>query len=277
MDNFHISKEDFEAAIPVAMTKNNDVYDMLLHFIRKATAEVSKDILGSVGIQAVGEGASERLVSLVKAVICLRAFLPNFRSLDVVLTATGFGVVSTQDTAPASKMRTDALKSQLDIEAKRSECDLLERLFGVAGWNAQPFRSRLVPTLFFHFDFLSKYAGKESPTVNDWRSAQPLILEADALIRKHIGEEQADAFLDKLTSNALTAADMKVVTIIQQLIGMHVCGDKSAEKIYFHRLINTLEGDLENFQAYRDSEAYRYNHFEDYENTKDSGMFLFNG
>lgn len=276
MAKITINKSDLEAAIPVAATKNNNILDMLSAYIDRAIVTVENEILGSVGMEAL-EGANEQLARLVKGEICFRAFLPNFRSLDVVLTSTGFGVVSTQDTAPASKMRTDALKSQLDVEAQRNLCTLLSELFKVEGWGKQPICSQLVPTLFWNFDFLSKYAGKESPIINDWRQAQPYIMESDGYIRNHIGDALADNLLEHLTTNSLTQPEMKVVTIIQQIMGLHICGNKSAEKIYYHRLMNTLEADIHDFPLYKDSEAYQYNHFKGYENTKDSGMFIFQG
>ena len=277
MATIEVTKNDFEAAIPVAATKNSEVFDMLSSYIENAAVFVENNILGSVGMNALSGETNGQLARLVKGEICFRAFLPNFRSLDVVLTSTGFGVVSTQDTAPASKMRTDALKSQLDIEAQRNYCNLLSELFKVSGWGNQSIRQQLVQTLFWHFDFLAQYAGKESPIINDWRLAQPYIMEADGFIRKHIGDALADELLEHLTANSLTAAEIKVVTIIQQLIGLHICGNKSAEKIYFHRLMNTLEGDIDTYPKYKDSEAYQYNHFKGYENTKDSGMFIFQG
>lgn len=272
-----ITRDDFEAAIPVAKTKNNDVFDSLSAYIDRAAVAVENDILGDLGMKAYQEGTIKQLAGVVKGEVCFRAFLPVFRSLDVVLTATGFGVVSTQDTAPASKMRTDALKSQLDIEAQRNFSCLLSLLFKVEGWNDQPLRRELVPTLFYHFDYLARYAGVESPIINDWRKAQPYIMEADGLIRKHIGDAFANELLDHMTAGSLTVAEIKVVTIIRHLTGLHISGNKAAEKIYYHRLINTMEANIDDYPSYKDSDAYKLNHFKDYENTKDSGMFIFQG
>lgn len=277
MAKITISKEDFEAAIPVASTKNSYILDMLQPYIELAAEEVERDIMGGVGMDAYEDGTNERLAKLAKGNVCFRAFLPHFRSLDVVLTATGFGVVSTQDTAPASKMRTDALKSQLDIEAERNRCALLIELFHIEGWNEQPIRQTLVPTLFWNFDLLGMYAGKESPIINDWRSAQPLIAEADGILRNHIGDALMDRLLNKLTSANIDKVEIKAVTMIQQIIGMHINGYKTAEKTYYKRLMNYIEKHIDSFLEYKDSDEYKYNHFKGYENTKDSGMFIFQG
>lgn len=277
MATIQITKEIFEGALPVASTKNSYVFDMLSPHMDLAAEEVERDILGGVGTDAYREGTNGRLAQLAQNAVCFRTFLPHFRSLDVVLTSTGFGVVSTQDTAPASKMRTDALKSQLDIEAERNRCLLLLELFKVEGWNAQPIRHEQAPTLFWKFDMLSMYAGIESPIINDWRKYQPLISEADGILRNHISDKLMERLLDKLTSASLENIEMRVVSHIQKFIGMHINGSKSAEKIYYDRLMHYLEKYIDEFPEYRDSDEYKYNHFQGYENTKDSGMFIFQG
>lgn len=272
-----ISKEDFEAALPVASSKNDDILDMLEGYIADASVQVEDTILGSVGMAAYDSAGNPRLVMLVKRLVCMRAFLPNFRSLDVVLTSTGFGVVSTQDTAPASKMRTDALKSQLDVECQRTEGALLSELFRTEGWGAQPLRKAAVPTLFYHFDFLTRYAGIDSPIINDWRKALPLVSYGDTQLRKSIGDDQMDHLIDAMCSDSLTGEELEVTVMIQQLLGCQVSNRKHEWRQGLMRLLNTMERNTESFPLYMESEAYRYNHFEEYENTKDSGMFLFNG
>ena len=154
--NLEITRNDFEGAIPVATTKNNEVFEMIETYIDTEKYEVAEKILGDAGAAAVNSGKNVMLVRFVKQLVCYNAFLPHFRSLDLVLTATGFGVVSTQDLSPASKARVDALKSQLDIERKRIECRVIEQLFSVEGWAAQRQRTLCVPTLFYHFDYLSE-------------------------------------------------------------------------------------------------------------------------
>ena len=275
--NLEITRNDFEGAIPVATTKNNEVFEMIETYIDTAKYEVAEKILGDAGVAAVNSGKNVMLVRFVKQLVCYNAFLPHFRSLDLVLTATGFGVVSTQDLSPASKARVDALKSQLDIERKRIECRVIEQLFSVEGWAAQRQRTLCVPTLFYHFDYLSEYAGVESPTINDWRMVQPLIMEADALLRTKIGNEQMDTLLMKVASGCTTAEEMTACMTILHVIGLHIAGNHRAEKVYCTSLMNHIEAHLDVFSSYRDSQAYQTNRFKGYENSKESGVFIFQG
>lgn len=275
--NLEITRNDFEGAIPVATTKNNEVFEMIETYIDTAKYEVAEKILGDAGVAAVNSGKNVMLVRFVKHLVCYNAFLPHFRSLDLVLTATGFGVVSTQDLSPASKARVDALKSQLDIERKRIECRVIEQLFSVEGWAAQRQRTLCVPTLFYHINYLSEYAGVESPTINDWRRVQPLIMEADALLRTKIGNEQMDTLLMNVASGCTTAEEMTACMTILHVIGLHIAGNHRAEKVYCTSLMNHIEAHLDVFSSYRDSEAYQTNHFKGYENSKESGVFIFQG
>ena len=275
--NLEITRNDFEGAIPVATTKNNEVFEMIETYIDTAKYEVAEKILGDAGVAAVNSGKNVMLVRFVKQLVCYNAFLPHLRSLDLVLTATGFGVVSTQDLSPASKARVDALKSQLDIERKRIDCRVIEQLFSVEGWAAQRQRTLCVPTLFYHFDYLSEYAGVESPTINDWRRVQPLIMEADALLRTKIGNEQMDTLLMHVASGCTTAEEMTACMTILHVIGLHIAGNHRAENVYCTSLMNHIEAHLDVFSSYRDSEAYQTNHFKGYENSKESGVFIFQG
>lgn len=275
--NLEITRNDFEGAIPVATTKNNEVFEMIETYIDTAKYEVAEKILGDAGVAAVNNGKNVMLVRFVKQLVCYNAFLPHFRSLDLVLTATGFGVVSTQDLSPASKARVDALKSQLNIERKRIECRVIEQLFSVEGWAAQRQRTLCVPTLFYHFDYLSEYAGVESPTINDWRRVQPLIMEADALLRTKIGNEQMDTLLMHVASGCTTSEEMTACMTILHVIGLHIADNHRAEKVYCTSLMNHIEAHLDVFSSYRDSQAYQTNHFKGYENTKESGVFIFQG
>ena len=275
--NLKITRSDFEAAIPVATTKNSDVFDMITPYIETAKYEVAERILGTVGVNAVNEAQNVLLVMFVKQLVCFCAFLPNFRSLDLVLTSTGFGVVSTQDLTPASKARVDALKSQLDIEQKQAECRVIQQLFAIEGWAEQRQRQRCVPTLFWHFGFLAEFAGIESPTMNDWRRVQPLIMEADGFLRSKISDAQMDSLLMKVSSGTVTAEEMTACTTILHFIGLHIAANPRAEKVYYTSLMNHIEAHLDTFTEYAKSETYKTNHYTGYENTKESGMFIFQG
>lgn len=276
--NLEITKGDLEAALPVATSKNDNILKMLQPYLETAATTISVTLLGDIGVNAVNAAdATDTIVTLVKREVCLQTFLPNMRSLDAVLTSTGFGVVSTQDLTPASKARVDALESSLKVLRLRTESALLRYLFAVDGWGSQRLRRLVVPTLFFDFDMLSRYAGIDSPTANDWNRCQPLIREADLLLRRKISDDQMNTLLTAMCCHELTDLQSIVATSIVEFIGYHLQELAKAEHDMAEHILNTMEAHPDAFAGYMSSEAYQVNHFQGYENTKDSGMFIFQG
>lgn len=271
-----IDRKDFESILPVATSKNDQVFEMIRPYFSEAMEEVEANILGPLGASAMD--GSTRLQKLVKAVVCHQAFLTNFRSLDLVLTATGFGVVSTQDLTPASKARVDALKSQLDIQGKKAEDRLVLYLSAyVVGWNATEQHRMNVPSLFCRFDHL-RYAGIESPTMNDWRRVQPVVFEADLLLRSRISDAQMDALLASYPGKmGNSTVQYTAIQTMLSYIGFHISGDHQAQRQAMLTLLNLMDSHLEDFPEYKESDTYQTNHFKGYENTQDSRVYIFRG
>ena len=58
--------------------------------------------------------------------VAIRAMLRVFRQLDIVLTPTGFGVVSTDNVKPASRERVAALRDELQCNLLSAEDALVD-------------------------------------------------------------------------------------------------------------------------------------------------------
>lgn len=272
-----ITKIDFENAVPAAREPKGRIFDVLTGAIYVELEQIEAQVLGDVGTQAVEAGTDNTLVQTVKRLACVRAFLSEMRGLDLVLTATGFGVVSTQDTAPASKQRVDALDGQLRRQERLLLGTLLDRLFRVAGWNQQPQRQWQVQTLFFSLQQLEQWAGISHPKPEDWDTNYPTVMAADAFLRKHIGNAYMDELIVKMTGHQLGVNDTPVVILCQQYIGACIAQNNRLRDEVYMRLINLLEADLQFYPTYADSEAYRLNHFKPYENHADDSAFHFVG
>ena len=272
-----ITKTDFEKAVPSAREPSGIIFEVMEDAIQNELSYLESQLLGDVGAQAVAAGTDTTLVQTVKHLVCVRAFLGEMRSLDLVLTNTGFGVVSTNDTAPASKQRVDALDGQLRRKERLLLGTLLARLFRVAGWNQQPQRTWAVQTLFFCLQQLEQWAGINHPKPEDWDTNYPTVMAADAILRKHLGNAYMDELLEQLTSHALTTANAPVAMLCQQYIGACIAQNARLKEETYMRLINHLEADLSHYPTYADGEGYRLNHFEPYKNHADDSAFHFVG
>lgn len=275
-----ITKEEFDSAVPAAREPKGKVFGAMLPHIQEKLDMIALYILGDVGVNAVenGDSAVSAIVrSYVVKLACISAFVENMRSLDLVLTATGFGVVSTNDTAPASKMRVDALEEEQRRYELMARSLLLGQLFQLEGWNDTAQRRHCVDTLFYSFYFLTIYAGISKPQQGDWYTNVPVMMEADGYLRKHIGDDYMEELLLQMTGNKLTEDNKQICVLCQKYIGACIAQNQRLKSDLYMRLINLMEDNIDKYPTYANSKAYKLNHFKPYENHAEDSAFHFVG
>ena len=268
-----ITKQEFEAILSVATSSHVEVYEKVKPHFSVTYDECKADVLGAVGTSAAEDGQHTQLETWVKNWVCLHAFLAVFRQLDLVLTPTGFGVVSSNQMAPASKQRVDALIGHLRDSALRANGHLLSELCYVEGWGATDQAKENIDTLFFDFRMLQKMQG---PAVShlDWQAAQRLIFEADEALRLKLSNQYMDHLLDAVRCRTVTADDNPVIFQCRHIINLWIAGDQEAVKLKMRRLLNMLDADLEKYSIYGEF-GYPVNHHETFQNTQDAPAYIF--
>ena len=268
-----ITKSEFENILSVATSAHVEVYEKVEPHFMSAYDEVKADFMGDVGTTAAEDGQHDQLESAVKQLVAIDAFLSVFRQLDLVLTPTGFGVVSTQQMAPASKQRVDALIGQLRDSCLRAQGQLLTELCKVEGWGASDQAKENIDTLFFDFRMLQKMQGPAASHI-EWQTAQRLVYEADEHLRRKISSQYMDALLDSVRGNAVSADDRPVIIQCRHIINLWICGDQEAVRLKMRRLLNTLDADLGKYTIYREF-GYPVNHHETFQNTLHAPAYIF--
>lgn len=268
-----ITKIEFESFLSVATSAHMEVYEKVEPHFASTYDECKADVLGDVGVSAVEGEQNPTLTEDVKRWVAIRAFLSVFRQLDLVLTPTGFGVVSTQQMAPASKPRVDALVGHLRDSALRAHGQLLESLCSVDGWGTTAQAAENIDTLFYDFRLLQKMQG---PAVShlEWQNAMRLIGEADEMLRLKLSNKYMDALLSGVRRCATTADDRPVVFLCQQIISLWISSDHEAVKLKMRRLLSMLDADTEKYTTYHQY-GYPVNHHETFQNTQDSPAYIF--
>ena len=273
--NLKITKDAFELAVPVAKEPKGNIFSRLEEKINANIEDIAFDRLGDVGIAECNSHEDGKLARTVIAFASVDVFIHQMRNLDLVLTSSGFGVVSTQNTAPASKMRVDALDGEMRVEWLRLNDELSELCFKLEGWYQQGLV--VIESLFCFFKLMKPFGGFQSPLAKDWQDAQAVILSTDRWLREKISDEYMNELIEQMATNSLTAPNRGIVHQIRRIIGVAMQGNNQAVTEYYRRLMNTLEADTETFSTYAGSLAYETNHFKPYENTEDSGAFHFVG
>ena len=268
-----ITKTEFESFLSVATSAHVEVYEKVEPQFAAAYDECKADVLGEVGTSAAEDGQHGKLTVAVKRWVALQAFLSVFRQLDLVLTPTGFGVVSTNQMAPASKQRVDALIGHLRDGMLRAEGQLLQELCRVEGWGETEQAKEKIDTLFFDFRMLQKMQGPAASHL-EWQAAQRLISQADEALRLKLSNEYMDALLQEVRNGKITTEDYPIAFQCRHIINLWICGDQDAVRLKMRRLLNMLDAGLEKYSIYAEH-GYPVNHHETFQNTHDAPAYIF--
>lgn len=268
-----ITKTDFEKILSVATSSHVEVYEKVEPHFMSTYNECKANILGGAGTSAVEDGSHPELTKAVKDWVAIQAFLSVFRQLDLVLTPTGFGVVSSNQMAPASKQRVDALIGHLRDSLLLAYGRLLEELCKVEGWGVSAQALENINTLYFDFRLLKKMGGPATSHL-EWQAAQRLIEEADEALRLKLSNEYMKILLDQVRCHTVSDNERPVILQCQQIIYLWIAGDRETVKLKMRRLLNMLDADSEKYPVYH-KYGYPVNHHEAFQNTLDSPAYIF--
>ena len=250
--NLTITQSEFESVLYVATSKHMEVFNSVEPYIERAKIECVDYFFGGT------ETDDERTITCAKDYICLDAFLNVFRQLDLVLTPTGFGVVANSTTSPASRQRVDALELQLKVSREKAKGRLIDNLTKVEGWGKTAAAQRCIRTVFY------------SIIIYEWYSTKPVSLE------NWLAAQQMDKVLESVRDGTVNNDYSALLVRLQEFISFYI--DKSpliGEKM--NTIIHLMEKDPSNYKEYMESNAYKVNHHEPFENEKDSPGFFFVG
>ena len=273
MKAMEITKSEFEAILSVATSSHVEVYEKVEPHFAASYDECKADVLGDVGTSAAEGENNEKLTVAVKRWVAIHAFLAVFRQLDLVLTPTGFGVVSSNQMAPASKQRVDALIGHLRDSILIARGQLLAELCHVSRWGTTTQALENINNLFFDFRMLQKMQGPAASHL-EWQAAQRLIGEADEHLRLKLSSQYMDALLEHVRCGTVTADDNPVIFQCRHIINLWIAGDQEAVKLKMRRLLNMLDSDLEKYSIYA-KHGYPVNHHENFKNTPDAPAYIF--
>lgn len=273
-----ITKDVFEANVPVAKMpeRNTSVYERMKSMILTAYSMMVKTLV-SPECEGALDGDPE-LKALAVRVVCLNAFVRSMRSLDLVLTATGFGIVSTESTAPASRTRVDALSEEMAVEELLAIDRMIQMLVKISGWGTTEQAKRRIPTLFYRPIFLKTCSGMQLTSQN-WQTAMGYAVSADAFLRGEVSEEYMDELLGKLRTASLGNADIIIVDKCVQFTGDFVSNYELTKGMPNKRLLQSVMEQLESYPdsypTYVKSRLYAKRHAERYQNRKEDTTFFF--
>lgn len=267
-----IDKTKFEKIVLAATSATAEVFDMMADPIEVSRCKLKATIFGTV---VDIDGLPDELTLDVERFICLDAFYNAMPGLDLVLTATGFGIVNNQNLSPASRERVETLRKSIRQCADDAMDAIISGLIGNEKWAASAYGKLLVNSLYYSAGQLRDYAGQPEAHRSDLVSLRPVIAEAEEVIYRHISAAMFSHLTAQIRANTLAEYETLLVWILRKALGFFINKQGAAFKRELANAVNLLEGNIEHFPIYRESEAYQVKHFEHYKNEKDDSCYFF--
>lgn len=269
-----ITKEEFEQIMTAAIRPTTDVFDKVKPSFSRAFDRTSEKILGDIGNKLIADNSNTALISYTKTYICLYAFWLIFRQLDLVLTPTGFGVVSNNTTAPASKQRVEALYESLTYQCLQAKRDLVVSLMAHSEWGDTKQATYCVENVGFDITRIEDRLGRNL-TPEEWADYRKMATAMDVRIRKMIGDAQMDDIISSFRRQEVDKPKYNYICVCIDLI-MFLDYTQSREvDDKLNSLVNYMESFPDDFSIYINSEEYKTNHYERFKNKKDSPGYVF--
>ncbi|WP_354667227.1 DUF6712 family protein [uncultured Duncaniella sp.] len=281
IDKF-ITKQNFELTCPVAITPDDSIFSAILPAIRQEEAFIIS-IIGP-HVETVLEtleyspahpplNHAECLLRDVVRYIFVAAFYRTLPQLDLVLTTTGFGVVSNNNIAPASADRVGKLRVSLKREMDSAIDGILSSVRYIGEWASSHMAEEWISSIFWRGDHCRIF-GMPDATRSDLETLSPEIRKGEMSLRELVSSE----FFDEMCANERKGSSTGLWHDAIRLSRSYVYAvSRAPDTISMHRriLIGFLDRNPDIFSTYTESSACSANHFTHYENKKDDSCFFF--
>lgn len=276
-----LTKQVFEKYVPAAKMpdRNESVYNRLKEQFLLSYGRLVGTVIGQDFADAFE--ADEACMAQVLRYVAIDAFVAQARSLDLVLTGTGFGIVSTESTAPASQQRVDALLAQERLELLSVRALIVSSLREVSGWADTMLAASQIACLLWHPESVWPYVTIR-PSVENWQVVTGRLMEAENAIRRYgTGDEYMDELIVKTRRKSLSDADIAVADrckrFMLDFVNRYV-PDKPVQYInraLMDAIVEQLESEPDSYPAYVNSRIYKGRHSEQYKNKREDPTFFF--
>lgn len=267
-----ITKEIFERYVPSAIHSDDILYKKVQAYFLGAEQNLQYRLLGNMPYESLPKLVQQEFMKCV-VLSAMKAAIPD---MDLILTPTGFGVVSNNNLAPASKERVQNLLASINIQALDSYEHIIALLAPIPEWYKAKGMS-LIRSLFWNSSLLAEYCGQADPHFNDLVVLRPSILDAEIIFKRRISPKLYDRLIMEDATNTAGVYSRELITLSRVAIALYIqrgANDPQWDKA-LNDVENFLEDNLAEFPEYENSAAYRLKHLESYKNDKHDETFFF--
>lgn len=203
---------------------------------------------------ASDSAAIEALRKPLEKVIASHAFMNAIPSLDLVLTPNGFGIVSNQNIAPASRERVERLRDSLEAERDRNLENMVLRLASRNDWQQSSQGKYFAATMFPFLGLCRRLVIREHIWDEYQHLHDRLIKIENVLAETYFSQEQMQVFRNKVMDQMRTCHPLEeqVIRTLQSL-EMMLVSDMQVHPQSFYDLVNIIREHDEIFLAWHSS------------------------
>lgn len=271
-----ITFDDFIRVCPAAQMPDEAVFESISGHIDEALAYVrsliTPAIFDSLPSRARRDVIPE-LADMVAGYVCASAFEKAIPQLDLVLTPTGFGVVSNQNVAPASAERVKSLRSSLRRSADYWLDLIIDHIRPIIDWSASPLGSQLIDGLFWRGDHMVVF-GHYEPTREELHRMMPSIRAAGLEISRVISPELYGHLVEGERTASLDSCESELVDLCRRAMAQWIDSRDSYPSARIS-LLRYIEKNADRLPLYLNSSTYRAHHATRYENKKNDPCYFF--
>lgn len=276
----NITKDMIEAVCPSAATPDEQLFIAISAYFAEAESQlrflasdtIIDSIKNSIDLSAPASDLNEQLWQSSLRYIIAKAYYEAIPHLDLVLTQTGFGVVSNQNVAPASADRVERLRNQMKSQWMLYFEDILTLLRKSDTWHQYP-QACSYYSLFWHSRFLS-CLGIINPTLEDLVANRKEITSAEVELKRLLSPEFYSELVTAEMTDCVSPSQSIVISFCRNFIASAV-SDRDSRWIHRELLLRYLNEHVDEFPTYKASTAYSANNFRPYENKKDDTCYFF--
>jgi hypothetical protein len=269
--------EEFITAIPTASGTD---WNTILPYLKQAEDEIKLTLTGE-DLYAIVESEFKYKLASIVAHHAYRNAIPF---VDLIQTPNGFGVVSNNNIAPASKERVERLLNQIDIIIDNSTDRLVELIINTDAYltqwkkfrNFEALTSCVFNTGIDFFQYYNSDEPKKRSILSKYRNE--IIAIQNTEIAEVISVDYMAEIIEKTRNNTLTAVDKQILyfvkTICVRLIPSVSKSESQADEL-IDRLSNYLDKNIGNYPTYAASQEYELKTVVKYKNQASDPTFFF--
>lgn len=251
-------------------------YDKLFPNLAEAERWLEVNITGSQFLEAMEKKSdSDQLKQICAKIIVAHALMGGIPSLDLVLTPNGFGIVNTQNIAPASKDRIERLIASMEEQRDNAIDTLLVHLPAQQGWQATEQGEYFASTLFPRLTICNKLAIKDARWVKYQELHERLVKIENVLAETYFSPQLMEAFRQKVIMQQ--AHDGIVADVIRRIqsLEMMLLSDIQVHVQSYYDIVQVIRENETAFPEWHQSKTAELYKPANFVNTKESKGYWF--